>query len=737
MIQVTTRHGKNGSGHYHVVYIRPDGTALCGEAKGHVHAIQLVPPQMSMGPNGQPVPVGQPALMVLPAEDGHVHEMTGEEPERKERDNKEDDASKVAKARALYKSAKDTEDESRRRGQESEAFYDGSGQWKSEHKAQLEDDGRACLTINLVESAIDTISGYQRQNRTDIKMLPSEEGDARAADIFTALIRNVCDQNDFSSVETAVFMDQCIAGRGLFHSYADFDSSLEGDVVIETFRWDDAAFGPHVKIDASDAEYLAKWKWYTKDKIKQVWPEKEKDIQADYEMILTRGTTPETDDGTYEGSPSESGLSSTSPDLVNTKRKEYKVIEVEIREYTRVPVLVFADDQEVANADGWAAKDISALKALGFSEIKRRVAKMRTLTIAGSVLLDEQIADTEEFTLTPVYAKLRNGRFWGKIENAKDSQREVNKRHSQSVDIVNKMASYGWFTFPNSFPSEQEKRRWQKSVNKAGWNAEITDANNVPVKVEGTKIPSEVIELEQRATDQFERIINVNSELLGQGSGGQSGIAMLTRQKQGLLGNEFLFDNLSLSKMRLGRRLVGLIQEVYTPERILRVLAKRNSRPETPVEIAGKPLDQYPREELMDLLKNEDITKYDLVVGESQHSPSLMMSNYVLLLEAAQTGMAIPPEALLENSPLPQDTKAKALAALQNSQQAQGDADKQKYKTELLKTLGAKLPEHVAMGLVQQLMPELNQQTQQPGQQGMPPAGMPPRPGTMAGMPPR
>ena len=82
------------------------------------------------------------------------------------------------------------------------------------------------------------------------------------------------DQNDFESEESEVCDDQRITGRGFFNMYIDYDTNIEGEIIIEQFSWDDCYLGPHKKKDLSDCEYLNKTKWFSGPKIKQLWPDK-------------------------------------------------------------------------------------------------------------------------------------------------------------------------------------------------------------------------------------------------------------------------------------------------------------------------------------------------------------------------------------------------------------------------------------------------------------------------------
>lgn len=704
MIVKTTRLGGTARGHQHTVYLPVrDGRPLRVESetttdKGHSHQVVWQQPTVINPQTFQRVPVGEGAWVVAPdPDDGHTHDLAGE-PERKPDKDELDDAGKVKMVRGLFKETKNWEADARKDAEEAEGFYTGAAQWTDTDRQILESTNRPCLTINLTQPAVDSLSGYQRQNRTDIRFLPAENSDGRIADVFTALVKNICERNEFDQVETRVFEDLAILGRGSFQSYIDFDKNIQGEIVIERYPWDEAFFGPHEKQDASDCEYICKSKWYSKEKLTQLWPDKAEEIQACYDANFAgedKSPHQRHEGEQYEKStnavPADS-LSSDRSDFINIARKEFRVIELQKKEYHRVAVLVNAGDDFTVNTDGWSASDIKAARGLpGFNVIYRRVDNLRAYTVAGDVLLDEWQKDDGEFDLTVAYAKKRKSMWWGKVHPAKDIQRVLNKMYSQGVDIVNKMAAYGWFYDGETFDNPQEEQNFKKSSSQPGFTAKVKDLRKEPKQVSGTKIPAEVLEVQRNAASALREVVNVNPEMLGLDSNANSGVAIMERRRQGLIGNEFLFDNLDAAKRRLALRLVKLIQDCYTPQRIMRVIGNRSAR--MPVEIGGKPFkdfDQQERSELQAMLENKDAVKFDISVGESAHSPTMKMSNFLMLLELAQAGVAIPPEMFIENSPMPEDSKIKALQAISQQKQAAQQEAEQKMRMELGKTLIAK-----------------------------------------------
>ena len=672
MLMVTNTVGRQSRKHFHAAYLRPDGSGVTSVDNDHSHDYILIRTPEGWG------------RICSPAEDGHTHSLAPLE--GKEAKRKRTDAELVAEVRKLFKEAKEYEGDSRKKADEAEEFRK-LNQWSQNHRTKLDEQSRACMTIDEIGPKLDILSGYQRQNRTDIHYLPVEEGDARIADILNAIVKNICEQNNFEYEETQVFEDQILAGRGHYNVYIDRERNPQGDIIIERYPRREVWFGPHEKLDASDAEYAIKSKWVSLEWAKSEWPEK-----AD--ELMPSGGDDKTEDphhtrtGTqYDDSPNRvpASISGTDPDFVDVAKKEYRIVECQRKEYRRVPVVVNNEDNFFANVDGIGAEELSKVKTIpNLSVFRRKKARIRLTTVINDVLLNDEYPDdlTTDFSVHPAYAYKIGKDWWGKVEAAKDPQREVNKRHSQTVDILNKVASYGWFVDKNTFETPQEEEKFRKNSSSPGFVQKVRNVDKPPSMVDGVKFPGELAQFEELSSMKLREIMNINPELLGINSKAESGVAIIEKKRQGLLGNEFLFDNLNLAKKLLGRTLVSLIQKVYDPSRILRIIANRNKR--SPVEIAGKKFDEYSMEELQVLLTEADLTKYDVVVSESAFSPTNRNANFIAWSTLAMQGAPVPLTLLVELSDLP--NKQRALEQIQAEMKAKADEAQAKMNTEIRKS---------------------------------------------------
>ncbi len=678
MLKITSKFGKGRGSHYHLLYLNEDtGVGRCTVDNKHFHDVEFDPETGGW--------------RILPAPDGHTHEIQDYEAGPGFTDDRPD-VEIVREVYSLFKEGLEYEDDSYKKAKESHDFYDGE-QWTHRQKTYLENLDRACLTINLCAHEIDSLSGYQREQRTDLKFLPQEQGDAIDADLCTVLTKMILTRSVFEREESEGCKDQYIGGRGLYNLFMDYDFDMRGEIKIEKFPWDGAFFGPHDKLDGSDAEYVVKHKMYSMNKIEQLWPDKADAIHKDYEITLLMSDpdkiTQHSDDqyahdtNQYHVTPMVMG----DLTMFSKLRREYRVLELWKRIYVDSAVIAFPDDGFYQRVIGWKSKDLTAIEKTipGALVVKRSIPKMAISRVAGGVLLSHNApADlpSDEFHLIPLYAHKRKEKYYGLIERIKDPQREINKRHSQAIDIGNKVANYGYYIDDTTFEDSGDERDFIDNVTSPGAVHKVAQLERIPVKEEGAKFPSEIVSLMQLDVDLLNKLMNTSLE---PGGANESGAHLLHRQRLTMAGKTYLFDNLSFAKQAIGKRIIAMVQKYYSAERVYRMVSNQHQK--TPITLGDQPFDQFTMEDIQFFLDNADLTKLDVVVSETEHAPSSRLMAYMLVQNMAQAGAPVPPEVLIELSPVSQEQKEKILTSIEQQRAMEAEQGQTESNAEINKTL--------------------------------------------------
>lgn len=693
-LKATTKYGRKSS-HYHIVYLdyeTQEGYISPGSSDDKrsqlPHRVIFNPPQEALldpATGAELAPATPASFVIEPAEDGHTHEIVDYEisqpfPE-------EEDSDVVREMVRQFKQCLENEQESIDEGTESWDFYFGK-QWKDEDKRQLESQNRAALTINDIARYVDELSGYQRQQRTMLTFRPYEGGDQRVADILKYVSFTILNNCMYHREKSRVFMDQIIPGRGVWNIYLSRDRDLQGDLIVERFPWDSVVFGAHEKEDGSDAELVFKHKMYSLGKLKQLFGDKADDIQRDFEMYSSKGVYHlDIRDDAYKQPDNVYGVMPDSLGdfkMVDTVKKQYRLLERQQKVYIPTAVVAQPLKNWYFTAYGWKKSDLALVRKMGFlGVIDFTLTKIRITKIVGNtVLSDENPADLpiDDFLVIPVYGKKYENKFRGKVHDAKDAQRQVNYRVSQSIDIGNKMCAYGWFYDDDMFPDEKERQKFINNASTPGFTIRLVDAQQQPQKVEGTKFPAELVNLMELSSAKVGEMMNITPTAAGANTSGE---AYLQQQKIRLTGNEYLFDNLKFADQKLGRLLIAFIRRYYSPTRILRILQDQHT-PADPVKLGGREFDSYTPEEITQLLQEDDLTRYDIAVGESAESPTARLATQALLRDL---GDVVPPELTIAVADIPEETRTKILDGITQAQQSQASAAAEAADGEINKTL--------------------------------------------------
>jgi len=140
-------------------------------------------------------------------------------------------------------------------------YRGGAGQWSKDGSdadlKALTSANRAAVSINHVQSIVDVLTGFERQNRFDPKVQAQGEEDEDDARLMTWLLKFVREQANAAAVESTAFEDGVISGMAAVNVRVDWtEDPHNGTIQLERLTpgvdvmWDPA----WTKDDLSDAE---------------------------------------------------------------------------------------------------------------------------------------------------------------------------------------------------------------------------------------------------------------------------------------------------------------------------------------------------------------------------------------------------------------------------------------------------------------------------------------------------
>lgn len=603
-------------------------------------------------------------------------------------------------------------------------------QWKDEDKKILEDAGIPALTINKIQPNLFLISGFQRQNRSDWIAYPEGDEDNLEAEIVTHLLKNSVKTCDGEYIVSEQFEDGVICGEGWVEPYIEYnDDLINGDLVLN--KDNPLMIFPDpdgTKYDLTDCEFVVKVSpKLSKDQVKTLFPDKEDVIDGIQDGSLEfavgdSGDTRQTIDYPmtgYNGDTSDFSADEKGYDLIEYYYKKYVpkyiIADKSIGQLKEAKNKQEADDyvaqanqQALVNAQaqaGQTGQPLDTTQPLVVAKVlKRIIPEIWVYALIGKTTIDEYISPFypkwKSYPFFPFYAhrvttpltKAREYMTQGIVRSLKDPQRELNKRRSQELRILNSTANSGWLVEENTW---KDKNTVEKYGSTPGVTLEYKTGKPKPEKIMPTPLSQGHAQLAMENTQDMKEISGINADLLAMQDKGSdaSGRAIHLRQQQGIIMLQRILDNFSRTQKMIGKFILSQLSELYTVETAMKVMGdawiKENfSVPvmsPVPSPVDGKPVPQMGPDGQMAMqvdmksamnvfqmvLNGVDEGKYNVEIDETNNSPTVKMANYSMLLDMASKGVPVPPDVLVDESQLGEASKSKIKKAIATAQSAQ------------------------------------------------------------------
>jgi len=535
-----------------------------------------------------------------------------------------------------------------------DAYYQGE-QWDSSDIAALDAEGRPALTINTILPTINTVLGEQVNRRADIRFKPRRGAEQETADTLTKLFSQIADNNKLDWVEQQVFTDGLIMdGRGYFDVRIDFSDNMQGEVRITAKDPLDIILDPDAKeYDSTTWNEVFETKWMTLDEIEELYGKEQADKllfiaengqtygRDSVEYYETRyGDTDDTDDYI--------GTSTTGYGDEYRSVKALRVIERQYKKLHRIDCFVDKQNGDMRPVpENWsAAKTKKFAKQYDldlYSKMKKRV---RWTVTCDKVVLFDDWSPYDEFTIVPYFAYFRRGRPFGMVRNLLSPQEQLNKVASQELHIVNTTANSGWLVESGSLTSMQVEDLEEHGA-ETGLVLEYNRGSTPPGKIQPNQIPTGLDRISLKAANNIKEISGINDSMLGTDSAEVSGVAIQAKQNRGIVMIQVPLDNLKKTRLYLAEKVLNIIQQYYTEERVIMIAN-------------GEASDEMEQNEMMvinqqvgdQIINDITIGEYDVVVNTTPARDSFDEVQFAEALNLRQVGVAIPDDAIVQYSNL-------------------------------------------------------------------------------------
>ena len=510
---------------------------------------------------------------------------------------------------------------------------------------------RKQFNFNRIRRAKNLIGGYQRRNRKSTIVVPVDNGDEYTSDQFSKILIWVNQQEGVLETISESFEGALVTGMNLLQVWVDYRSDpVSGNIKVDNCSYNSFLIDPFFKKqDLSDCKGLWKRSFLSKAECISLLPDYKNDILG------------------LAGQDSRDNKFQFMPENYNMGPKNLLTYdEYYYRDYRTQRMLV---DSQTGETLEWKSEDEDALKEFlrqypQVTIIDQEVPTVRVaIVVQGKVIYDgPNVLGIDVYPFVPVLAYYTPQlpyfpwRVQGIVRGLRDAQYLYNRRKVIELDILESQINSGWKYKENAlvnpadvFMSGQGRGLALKE------EAQMTDVE----KIMPAGLDPSMIQLSESLAKEVQEISGVNEELLGSAVDEKAGILSMLRQGAGLTTLQVLFDQLDRSQKLLGKIMIGIIQNNFTPGKVQRIIEEQ-------------PSDQF---------YNKAFGRYDAAIEEGLNTTTQKQMQFAQLMQMREAGVNIPDKVLLDASTL--QNKKELMQAVQEAEQQAQQMQQQQMEMEL------------------------------------------------------
>ena len=489
--------------------------------------------------------------------------------------------------------------------QNARRYYHGS-QWTEKQIRAFNKRRQPVVTYNRVGRKINAVVGLLERQRQDPRAFPRTPQHEEGAEIATAVLRYVMDEQRWPEKSPEGGLSGAVDGIGGLEIVLEQGDRGDIDIGFEIVDPSSFFYDPRsLKPDFSDARYMGVAKWSDLDAAIEMFPDKEQEIRNSMESGTDLTSNPDTDNKWFSGGE---------------------------------------NDRRIRIVDHWYMKGSRWLWCIHTGTV--------VLAEGESYLTDEKGRSLCKFVMFSANVDHEGDRygFVRKINARRSSG--LHRLHSRRVII------------PEGTGADIEKIRMEAA--RPDGVITFPPSTTPPAfddAASAQALQGQLAFLED-AKNEIENY-GFNPALIGSGVQDMSGRAIQLQQQAGIaeLGPYLL--SYKSWKLRVYRAIWHAVKQHWTSERWIRVTDDEKVAQFFEVNKVGiDPNTGQPA--LVNALGSLDV---DIILDEGPDSINMQADAYDTLSIMAQKGQSVPPELLVELSPLTGTVKKKALEILAKAQE--------------------------------------------------------------------
>ena len=492
-------------------------------------------------------------------------------------------------------------------------YYLGK-QYSAKELAYLEENEREVVTNNKIRRAVNLLTGEQRQNRLGSVVLPINDNipeEIETADQMSSIVQFVLQKHGGYFHISNCFQGAMIAGINFSEIYFDYSDDYDnGEFKFLRIPYNAVLWDPYFQeFDLSDCNHIMRRKYISKATAIGLLPEKRKEINK---------LVPNKRDGMFPTIPFENnanGQPLLAYDEFWERDTRLVMYMVNMESNARIQ---FPDDTKKKEAQNL----IKDMNQQAQREVVKLVEKYKATVnlyciIEGEVFYsgrDPNKIDDYPFVPfmayhTPEYSEY-DLNLQSFIRAARDPQRELNKRISKALDMMDSRLYGGEYYKPGKLIDQDDMYRTGNHGNIALKDDAVIGQDIAPRVL--PDVPQSIFQMQTIFDENIMSVLNLTDASFGvQQKGDQSGFLTMLQQSSAMVGLQPLYDNLNFSQSALASKVVKMSQN-WSDDKIER--------------ITGKPVSP--------MFRDKDFSKWDMQCAQSvltEHQKKLKFTQMVEL----------------------------------------------------------------------------------------------------------
>lgn len=490
-------------------------------------------------------------------------------------------------ARERFRQSEESETTLRRLQIRDLEFYRGD-QWPSHLVSQRQQDSRPTLTINRLPAFVRIITNAARNAKPGIEVNPVDDGaDPETAKVLQGIIKQIERQSFADQHYNYACEQQAIIGRGWLRVLTDWENDQSFDQICKISRVANpfSVYPDPASIDPLYADQ--RYAFITQD-----IPKKEfEKLYGKEELALSN---------TFYGSGDRTTSQSWMPE------GKVRVAEYFYLEEDEYDLLLLTDGEETLaiRADLFDKGTPNADRFKILDRRKVRAKSVRWAKITGCSVLQgnkEKTAGQEwpgtMIPLVPVIGDetTLDGKrdYRGLVRDAIDPQRMYDFWSTALTETIALAPKAPWLISAEQIADHEGMWRTANTSNHPYllYKTETADGHLVPAPQRQTAEPaiSAITAAIFQADTDLKAVTGINDATLGTRGPAESGKAIGLRQQQGEAGNLHYLDNQMRSIRRVGTILIDMIPNVYSRQRVVRILGDDETTQQVMIDPQAQP----------------------------------------------------------------------------------------------------------------------------------------------------